>query len=62
MVDRWSSRSPITSEDSDNQGRDVNQAAQRQPDQSQPEITQPEGTRFYVREHQRTLPSGRVVT
>eukprot|EP00971_Amphidinium_carterae_P044762 880512-Amphidinium_carterae.1 len=45
LVDQWSSRSP-SSEESDNQGRDINQ---------------PEVTRVHVRAHQRILQDGRVV-
>eukprot|EP00971_Amphidinium_carterae_P273804 5434318-Amphidinium_carterae.1 len=56
LVDQYSSRS-VSSEESDSQGRVVNQ-----PDQSQADLSQPEVTRVYVRSHQRTLPDGRVMT
>eukprot|EP00971_Amphidinium_carterae_P228306 4528434-Amphidinium_carterae.1 len=63
MVDQWSlSSRSVSPEVSDDQGWDVSQTPQSQPDQSQPDQNQPEVTRFYVREHQRTLPSGRVIT
>eukprot|EP00971_Amphidinium_carterae_P180883 3588139-Amphidinium_carterae.1 len=63
MVDQWSlSSRSVSPKESDDQGRDVCQTPQRQPDQSQPNQNQPEVTRFYVREHQMTLPSGRVIT
>eukprot|EP00971_Amphidinium_carterae_P026976 531947-Amphidinium_carterae.1 len=42
LVDQWSSRSPSILEESDSQGRDVNQTTQRQPNQRQPDQRQPD--------------------
>eukprot|EP00971_Amphidinium_carterae_P278598 5530371-Amphidinium_carterae.1 len=60
MVDQWSlSSRSVSPEESDDQGRVVNQEDRSQPDQNQPEVTD---DRIYVRSHQRTLPSGNVIT